>query len=545
MAPDEVPGVLRAAEAAAQAGSWVAGFVAYDAAPGLDPALSVRVRPADDPIGPLPLAWFGAFESAANAPLSPPCSTPVDWALEWTAADHHAAVDAIKGLIAAGDTYQVNLTTRAHARVVDPEGLYGSLVTAQGGVHSAFIRTPTHAVASASPELFFAVDGRHLTARPMKGTARRGRTRAEDTAASAALRASPKELAENVMIVDLVRNDVGRIATTGSVTVPALFDIERYPSVWQLTSTIAGELRADLGLAEIFGALFPSGSVTGAPKRRTMAIIADLEPRPRGVYCGAVGLLEPGATLRASFSVAIRTATTNLATGYTEYGTGGGITWASDPDKEWDELNAKAAILRYPRADGLFETMRAAVGGVMHVDLHLDRIAASAGHFHIPFDRRRALASLAGVRGPARVRLDLSAGGALDVTTSPLPSPSDGPVRVGLADEPVDSRDPVTFHKLADRSRYDRRLRPDVDDVVLVNERGEVTETTIANLAVWLDGLWCTPPVRCGLLPGIERARLIGLGLLFERVITVDELCASTGVALISALRGWRRAVVV
>ena len=546
---DEVVGVLDAAEAAAAAGSWVAGFVSYEAAPGLDPHLRVRTRPHDDPLGRLPLAWFGTFDDRVSAPqpARPPGLDPGPaWELEWTARQHAAVVDRVKDLIAAGLTYQVNLTARAHTTTDDPAALYARLLRAQAGRHSAYIETSSHAVACASPELFFAVDGTHLVTRPMKGTARRGRWPAEDVDAASRLQCSPKERAENVMIVDLVRNDVGRIARTGSVTVPTLLELERYPQVWQLTSGVEGELPEGTRLASVFQALFPSGSVTGAPKRTTMDMIAELEPRPRGVYCGAVGVVAPGPGLNASFAVAIRTATTNLDSGYTEYGTGGGITWASDAAKEWDELKAKATILDQPcEVDGLFETMRREQGvGIVNREAHLDRLGASAAYFSIPFAPAAAIEAITAVDEPARVRLDLHLDGTLRVTEQPLPD-SFGPLRLGLSREPVDSRAVVMFHKIRNRERYERRSQTAVDDVVLVNERGEVTETTIANLAVRLDGRWWTPTLGCGLLPGVERARLLDAGVLAERVITVDELVGAAELAVVSSLRGWRPARLV
>jgi para-aminobenzoate synthetase/4-amino-4-deoxychorismate lyase len=253
----------------------------------------------------------------------------------------------VRERIAAGDTYQVNLTVRLHGRVTGDLGrLYADLARAQGGRHAAFLDLGRHAVLSASPELFFEWTPGRLLTRPMKGTAPRGRTPAEDDERRRALVASDKERAENVMIVDLLRNDLGRVAEVGSVDVPVLCRAERYETVWQLTSDVTARPRADVGLVDIFGALFPSGSVTGAPKQRTMELIRELEGGPRGVYCGAIGVVAPaGHPWRARFSVAIRTVTVDRATGTAVFGTGGGITWSSDPVAEHAELLAKAAFL--------------------------------------------------------------------------------------------------------------------------------------------------------------------------------------------------------
>jgi para-aminobenzoate synthetase/4-amino-4-deoxychorismate lyase len=351
MTPADVVDALAAAEAAARGGSWVAGFVAYEAAPGLDPALPVVRRAADDPLIGLPLVWFTAFAGAEAAEPLVAHPTPLaHWRLARDERGHRGDVERIRAGIAAGDYYQVNLTTRASGCVSDPLATYSRLATAQRGAYNALLTTGEHAVISASPELFVTRDRQLLTTRPMKGTAARRQSPSQDLAAAAALRASPKEQAENIMIVDLLRNDLGRIAEPGTVMVPALLELERYPTVWQLTSTVTAQARPDADdLVALFRALFPSGSVTGAPKAAAMRAIADLEPSPRGVYCGAVGYLGPHP-LRPPmrFSVAIRTLTVALATDLGEYGTGGGITWSSDPASEWAELQTKTRVLDGP-----------------------------------------------------------------------------------------------------------------------------------------------------------------------------------------------------
>jgi para-aminobenzoate synthetase/4-amino-4-deoxychorismate lyase len=562
--PTEVPAVLRAAEDAARRGSWVAGFVGYEAAAGLDAALAVRTRRDDDPLAGLPLVWFAAFDHRVPVPpLEPAVGTGetadggdrnepavTAWHPDRDSVWHAEAVAAIREAIARGDYYQLNLTARLLGSVGDPVPAYAAVAGAQAGAHHALIVTREHAVISASPELFFSRQGTRLVVRPMKGTAKRGRWSAEDAAVAEGLRRSAKERAENTMIVDLLRNDLGRIAVTGTVRVSELFAVERYPTVWQLTSTICADVPERIGLLEIFTALHPSGSVTGAPKAAAMSAIAALEHRPRGVYCGAIGYLAPDPVHpEARFNVAIRTVTQDLRSGYAEYGAGGAITYPSRPDAEWAELLAKADVLRRPaRPPGLIETCRYdPPGPAVEVGRHLARLAASAVYFGIRHDPAAAATAvgeaLSARETPARVRILLDRSGRLTVEVGDLP-PAGGTAILGLAAGPVRSDDILLFHKNSDRGRYDRwrRSRPGTDDVILWNERHEVTETTIASIAVRLDGSWWTPPLDCGLLPGIGRARLLERGVIRERVIPVGELARADGLAMISSLRGWRPA---
>ncbi|WP_326568886.1 aminodeoxychorismate synthase component I [Amycolatopsis rhabdoformis] len=346
--PAEVAAVLVAAEEAARRGHWVAGFVGYEAAAGLDPLLPVAGRPADDPLARLPLAWFGVFARREQValPSRPDAGVEGSWALDRGEEAYVGEVEAIRHGIAQGSFYQVNLTARLRGREPEPSARYALLAHRQRTEFSAFLRTGDHDVLSVSPELFFALDGRLITTRPMKGTARRGRTPEEDRLLRARLLASAKERAENVMIVDLLRNDLSRVAATGSVRVSELLVAEAYPTTWQLTSTVRATVRPEVGLLDLFRALFPSGSVTGAPKIAAMRAVAEIEGRPRGVYCGAIGFLRPGTEPSMRFSVGIRTLTVDRCSGYAEYGTGGGITWSSEARAEWDELWAKTEVLR-------------------------------------------------------------------------------------------------------------------------------------------------------------------------------------------------------
>ncbi|GIF23701.1 para-aminobenzoate synthetase/4-amino-4-deoxychorismate lyase [Actinoplanes tereljensis] len=343
----EVPQVLAEVERATAGGDWAYGYVAYDVAP-------------DSP----PPAWFGITAPPTDvAPVTPPrpgAAEPTRWVPGWSAAEHARAVDAVRKRIAAGDTYQCNLTDRLETDFTgDPFALYAQLATAQRGGYNAYLDLGRYVIASASPELFFEQSGNKIRTRPMKGTAERGQDATHDREQAQRLRTSAKEQAENVMIVDLLRNDLGRIAELGTVEVTDLFTLEPYPTVWQMTSEITARLRPGTGLADIFTALFPCGSITGAPKTSSMAIIRDIERGPRGVYCGAIGMLAPPTEpLRARFNVAIRTAVIDRQTGRAVYGAGGGITWGSDPAAEHAELLAKAAVLT--------------IGEDRHVNTHRD-----------------------------------------------------------------------------------------------------------------------------------------------------------------------------
>ena len=347
--PDEVAPALSEIETAVRRERlYAAGFLAYEAAPAFDPSFLAHA-PSD-----VPLLWFGLYEAPLVTGAAPFHSLSGDYREDsadpfsvgpWTASVspdlYEQAFDRIKYHIARGDTYQVNYTFRLRAPFHgSPEALFTHLARAQKDGHAAFINTGRHIVCSASPELFFQLDGDRLISRPMKGTRRRGDPR-QDSRQAELLRASEKDRAENLMIVDMVRNDMGRIAEIGSVSVPSLFDIECYPTVYQMTSTV--ESRTQAGFPEIMGALFPCASITGAPKIRTMEIIRSCEPDPRGIYTGCIGYYGPNR--QALFNVAIRTAVVKRAENCVEYGVGGGIVWDSDCALEYQECNDKARIL--------------------------------------------------------------------------------------------------------------------------------------------------------------------------------------------------------
>lgn len=536
--PAEVGPTLREVEAHTAAGRWAAGFLAYEAAPGLDPTLPTH-RPDGD------LLWFGITDAPPRAvpPVATGTPPPGPWVPDWAPEEHATAVAAVRERIAAGDTYQVNLTTRLRGPApADPLAAYASLALAQRGAWNGYLDTGTTVVASASPELFLQRTGDSVLVRPMKGTAARGRTTAEDDAARAALLASAKDRAENVMVVDLVRNDLARVAVTGGVEVTRLLAAERYPTVHQLTSDVRAILRPGTGLVDLLTALFPCGSVTGAPKASSMAVIRELETSPRGVYCGAVGFVGPGT---ARFSVAIRTLVVDRGAGTAVYGAGGGITWASDPAAEHAELLTKTRVLTTaPPAFALLETMRHTDDGLRNWPGHRARLLDSAVRFGFAVDVDRVERALAGLVGDLRVRLTVARDGTPTVETSSLPAPYDRPVRLALDDEPVDEHAPWPHHKTTLRAPYDTRLarHPGADDVLLVNGAGEVTESCRANLAVRLGGRWVTPPLGSGCLPGVERARLVAEGTLVEGRVTPADLPGAQ-IALVSSLRGWLPAV--
>jgi para-aminobenzoate synthetase / 4-amino-4-deoxychorismate lyase len=569
---DVAPGLRRVEQAVVQDGLYAAGFVAYEAAPAFDASLVVN----DD--GQFPLLWFGLYEAAEEielpapgarndvagaptssrlcvarnpaAPLGPADALSrlevgaPDWQASIGREEFDEAMARIKALIRRGDTYQVNYTYRLRTQFAgDPWNLFLRLVAAQDPPYGAYVEGGEWVICSASPELFFRLDGTRIQCRPMKGTAARGRTQAEDRTQAQALQDSEKERAENVMIVDMVRHDLGRVAQTGSVKVASLFEVERYPTIWQMTSTV--EALTQAGLGEIFQALFPAASVTGAPKVRTMQIIADLEPLPRRLYTGTIGFFAPGR--RAQFNVAIRTVLANRRTGCAEFGVGSGITWDSDPEAEWQECHAKARILvPQSSAFSLLEAMRwTPEEGSYLLERHLERLRDSALYFGFRVDLpalRLELEQLATRLGPKprRIRLLVSNEGRITLEAKALPKSALKPQRIALAHAPVDSSDPFLYHKTTNRKVYEaaKAACPGYDDVLLFNKQGEVTESTIANVAVDIVGKLCTPPVTCGLLPGTVRAHLLQQGLLVERRITVAELLQSPRVFLLNSVRG-------
>ena len=542
----EVPEVLNQVELAAAAGFYAVGFVAYEAACALNPDL-----PSVPPVEGLPLAWFAIYQerrkveagaelaaSGGNVALEP--LKPVEQYVE--------DVERIRAYIAAGDCYQVNHTFQLSGQFSgEPTAFYHKIARGQRAPFSAYLDTGRFAILSASPELFFSLDDGVITTRPMKGTASRGRWSEEDTAAIEKLRQSHKERAENLMIVDLLRNDLGIVAETGSVSVDALFEIETYPTVHQMASTVSAKLRPGSALTDIFRALFPCGSVTGAPKRRSMEIISELEKEPRGIYCGAVGYVAPGG--EALFSVAIRTLLYDKETSRMTMGIGSAVTWDSTAASEYAECLSKSEFVTAQNHDfRLIESLRLEHGRYTLLDRHLARLKASAGYFGFacyPDIIRLKLSQFSAQQsGIIKVRLLLSVDGSIDISADAL-TDCNAALRTAVSDSTVESSDALRYHKTTRRDLFDkaRAERPECDELLFLNERGELTEGSYHNLVVKLDGQLLTPPLGCGLLPGVLREELLERGKISERILLPADLKRAEELWLINSVRGWRRCV--
>ena len=559
--PDEVELALKEVEAGLAAGLHAAGFFAYELGYCLEPKLK-RLLPGD---GSVPLLWFGLFrspqpldDSGTRAWLQ---SRGADGKaaisgleLSWTREDYDDAFARVQDYIAAGDVYQINLTLKYRFDFAgDPVALYAALRRKQRVAYGALIHTGALDVLSFSPELFFRREGKHISARPMKGTAPRGRTPREDARLKTWLTVDEKQRAENLMIVDLLRNDLSRVAKIGSVEVTDLFTVETYRSVHQMTSGIVAELRSDMGLKDMLRALFPCGSVTGAPKVRAMEIIRELEGEPRGIYTGAIGLIAPSGD--AQFNVAIRTVV--LTSGAGEMGIGSGIVADSKVESEFDECLLKANFLtKLDPPFELIETIRFEKAHGFHLlERHLARLQSSAAHFAYPFSRKTVLAALeaeaARIEAPvALVRLLLAEDGAIAVTSSAITLPTKETVwRFAISDRRLDEKDPFFYHKTTRRQFYEQELERQkaltgCDEVVFLNSKGELTEGTRTNLFVELDGRLFTPALACGLLPGTLREELLDLprAAASEAILAPQDLLAADRIYLGNSVRGLVRA---
>ena len=536
---NEVHGVLEEVEEASRNGLYCAGYVSFEAADAFSDG--THFTPVKH--GSV-LAQFALFENCetyswSESPVSALDQKP--WECQTSEHSYQEKVQSILDSIANGDVYQVNLTSMHQSSAVQPSELYGQLLSAQQPSYGALLEFEDVSIVSGSPELFFEWRNDHLRTRPMKGTIRRGRFDSEDQALALSLHQSTKDQAENIMIVDLLRNDLGRVAKTGTVSVNELCVIEGYPTVWQMVSEISCTTRDDVSLDSIFDALFPCGSVTGAPKSSSLRIIGELEDQPRGVYCGAIGLVAPASgAISATFSVGIRTAEV-LPNGDARYGSGGGVVSDSTPQAEYNEMILKSGVLTMSAPADLLETFRFVPGEAnSHIADHLARLKSSAaqlGH-RVPADINELVTSeLKELTFGARVRLTLSMSGSVGIETAPAPSKRDL-VTLAFSNNPVDSSDLRLFHKTTNRSIYECRRQENVDDVILINERGECTETTIANFAIQLHGKWFTPPLSSGCLPGIERASLLAQGVLEERILLPQDVKDADQIIIFNSLRG-------
>ena len=529
---EEVLSVLEFAESEARSGSHVAVMLSYEAAPAFDSAL-ITHEPTD-----FPLAWAAVFENESDAVLhESSLVTSNSWTPGVSRGEYEAAVARIRDLIAAGDTYQVNYSFPLTSSFSgDPYAWYRHLYLAQGAPYSVYLDLGRFKVLSLSPELFFERRGNHVVTRPMKGTIARGRWLQEDREFAQRLQQSVKDRAENVMIVDLLRNDLGKVSVPGSVRVSSLFDVERFETVWQMTSTVESTLRDGTSLVDLMTALFPCGSVTGAPKIRTMQIIRELERSPRGAYTGAIGFLRPGGD--CIFNVAIRTVVIDTETKVATFGVGGGIVIDSTAEREYEECLVKSRFLHAAPADfQLFESILLEDGEYFLLERHVQRLRNSAEYFGFRFceeEIRAALERIAAenVFGSFKVRLTLWKDGRIETDVSSIQPV--GTRRVTLATEAVDSSDRFLFHKTTRRDFYDAQ-----PDVIFWNERGEVTESNIANVVVPIDGELYTPPIESGLLPGTFRNHLLAEGKIKERVITIEELQRAKEFFLINSVRKW------
>lgn len=562
----ELEALFKWMEFSRQRGHHLAGYLSYECGYFLEPRssldpFSTSASASDE----LPLAWFAAyaepfvFDHAAGAflgahpPVAPPVEVPQLFAaeakLDIPLGHYTRKILAIKRYIEAGDTYQVNFTDSVTVPVLhDAVSSFAVLSQSQPVAYSALIHAAGHHILSLSPELFFQIEDGRITTRPMKGTMSRGLDLAEDEQQAERLLSDEKNRSEHVMIVDLLRNDLGKICRMGSVQVDQLFSVERYRTLLQMTSVVSGELLPSLSFGEIFHALFPSGSITGAPKIRTMQIIRELERHPRGVYTGAIGHISPSGD--ATFNVAIRTLV--LRDGIATMGVGGGIVADSDPASEYRECQLKASFLTRPAPQfQLIETMFFDGHEIPFLSLHLDRLAGSAAYFDFVFDRasvesriRRQEAALpTGQR--YRVRLLLADTGDITLTTTRITEET-SPLAVRIPHHRTNSRDPQLRHKTTLRQLYDReyaRAREDgFDEVLFLNERDELTEGAISNLFITMDGQLLTPPLASGVLPGVLRRHILATRPnAAETPLRLEDLRSAQAVFLGNSVRGLRQ----
>ncbi len=535
----EVAGVLAQAEAHADSGGHAVGFLAYESAPAFEPRIQVQA-----PKWPI-LAWFALYEN------EPDLYRELEPAEGWAEVDAHGysfdsyreAFDQVKQALAEGAIYQANITFKLPIRSsVKPAQLFSSLCGVNPPPYATYIHGGDWHIVSLSPELFFSREGSLIQMRPMKGTATPSPDSRERTRQIERLRQDPKTIAENIMIVDMVRNDLGRFAEVGSVQTPSLLDVEQHRTVLQVTSTVTAHFEGPT--SQVFGNAFPPASVTGAPKLSACRTIAELETEPRDVYCGAIGYLAPER--KAVFSVGIRTARFDGSGKAGEYGVGSGIVWDSEAELEYEECLSKAKVLESPASEwALLESMPDTLtADSPQLERHLARLARSAEFFHIPFNRAAILAALDLPRQPqtnGKLRLLLNRKGepTVEQTVSLLPP---GRLTAKLAPRPVDSTDPRLRHKTTSRSLYNDLLAhaSGFDEVLLHNERGEAVSFCNGNLIAQIGGQWVTPSPDSGCLEGVGLWRFALDQEVQTRRILVSELAQATRILLTNAVVGTR-----
>jgi para-aminobenzoate synthetase/4-amino-4-deoxychorismate lyase len=548
----ELPGFFLRLEAGRAQGLWSAGYFSYECGYHWEPRTALDFIPKQED---LPLAAFGLYltpEIFTADPSSSGLARGVEnpsLGISWE--DFQQKIEIVHGYIESGDTYQVNLTDQVQARYPGRAlELFAHMMEAQPVEFGALLRLGDRFILSASPELFFRVQGRHIIVRPIKGTAPRGRDAQEDATRMEALANDEKNRAENLMIVDLMRSDLGRVAETGSVRVGKLFAVERLPSLLQMSTEITATLRSDVTPYMLFASLFPSGSIVGAPKVRTMQLIQELEGRPRGVYTGSIGYFAPNG--ESAFSVAIRTAV--LQGEHLHMGVGAGITYDSVAREEYQECELKAEFLK-DNSFALIESMRCEAGKCQLLPLHLERLQASADYFGFRFLRTEVIAAIESAmressdRGASKLRLELNRDGSW--TLSELGALEEEPElsRAMLWPEPVQSGDRFLRHKTTRRALYNHAAQVSHErgyvDAIFQNERGIVTEGAISNIVVKHGDFWLTPPVDAGVLPGVYRTSLLKRMPEIQVVeFSVEQLLGADEVWLTNAVRGMRRVVI-
>lgn len=521
-------------------GYYAAGFLTYESAPAFEPSYKV--------IGgqKMPLLWFGIFLKPEEESIrSNDSFHHTSWTPNVEVDEYEKAIMKIKNGIEDGVTYQTNYTVRLTSQFQgDDSAYFDKLKRAQSSNYCAYINTGEHSILSASPELFFHLKEASITTRPMKGTIKRGKSYLEDMANAEWLLQSDKNRAENVMIVDLLRNDLGMIAKAGTVKVPYLFSIEQYPTVHQMTSTVTAEIAEETTLVDVFKALFPCGSITGAPKISTMEMISKIEKSPREVYCGAIGYITPQK--EAIFNVPIRTVVIDHESGMATYGVGGGVTWDSTSKGEYDEILAKASLLSVERPEfQLLESLLLEEGQYFLLEEHLTRLQNSARYFSFPHHYeaiKKNLLDLANRRKgeKLKVRLLLSKKGEWTIEAQSI-AQSSITNKVMLADEPIDRENPFLYHKTTNRVIYShfQEKFPHVFDVLLWNKAGELTEFTNGNVVLEMDDGWWTPSVKSGLLAGTFRDRLLERGKIREKKLMVKDLEKASKIWFINSVRKW------
>ena len=533
----EVADLLAQVESYQEQGYYVVGYVSYEAAPAFEEKLAVHKAPLLAEY----LLYFTVHDRVETSPIPltyEEVDLPSKWREQTSAENYEKAIAQIHHHLRQGDTYQVNYTVQLKQDLsANPFTIYNRMVVEQEAGYNAYVEHDEMAVISMSPELFFEQNDRELTTRPMKGTTQRGVADQDDLDQASWLEQDPKNRSENMMIVDLLRNDMNRISEVGSEHVERLCQVEQYSTVWQMTSTIKSQLRSDVDLVEIFRSLFPCGSITGAPKIATMEIIKNLEPQPRGVYCGTIGLLLPNG--RRIFNVAIRTI--QLHQGKAIYGVGGGITWDSTWESEYREVHQKAAVLYRKQARfQLITTGRISQKQLLFEDQHLERLTKASRYFAYPFDPEELRQKIeeecqaCDSHQDSRLRITLSKSGEMKLSRQILTPLSPSFCKAKLCLQEADLNQSFTYFKTTHRPH----LSLGEQEKIYHNKSGELLETSIGNLVLKINGKLYTPPISQGILPGIYRQHLLETGQVEEKVLTVADLNQAETIYGCNAVRG-------